>query len=137
MQGRYYPHYNNIYDHVNTTEKFGTVPLHTDELLRKQLEHIRSRGIDFTNIKLSREMKYVAKCEGLDISFVPVSSKEEMLLFNTLGLKLIDIKMELLLISMLWHWNGATMLTELPSFPSCLSICVHTGPFSSTTPVLD
>ena len=58
--------------------------------MRKQVEHIRSRGIDFTNIKLSREMKYVAKCEGLDIPFVPVHSKEEMQLFNTLGLQLID-----------------------------------------------
>lgn len=118
---RYYPHYNNIYDHVNTTEKFGIVPLHTDELLRKQLDHIRSRGIDFTNIKLSREMKYVAKCEGLDVPFVPVSSKEEMRLFNTLVLRLIDangatIDFDAMALEWCNHVDGVTIFPKLPVY---------------------
>ena len=118
---RYNPHYNNIYDHANTTEKFGIVPLHTDDLLTKQLDHIRSRGIDFTNIKLSREMKYVAKCEGLYVPFVPVSSKEEMRLFNTLALRLIDangatIDFDAMTLEWCNHVDGVTIFPKLPVY---------------------
>ena len=77
---RFYPHYHNtIYDRENTEEQFGIVPLHNNELVQRLRDRIDS--LQLSEVKLSRDMKYVAKCEGVPIPFVPVHSKEEKELY--------------------------------------------------------
>jgi hypothetical protein len=72
-------------------------------------------------MKLSREMKYVAKCEGLDILFVPIHSKKEKQLFTKLGLTVIDangavIDFDAMALEWCNHVDGINIFPKLPVY---------------------
>ena len=73
-----YPHWSNESDYARTAEKFGTVPLHTEQLgaAVQAIEDVKLADMDLT-----RNEKYIAKAMGVNVPFLPVHGKDEKKLF--------------------------------------------------------
>ena len=73
-----YPHWSNESDYARTAEKFGTVPLHTEQLgaAVQAIEDVKLVDMDLT-----RNEKYIAKAMGVKVPFLPVCGKDEKKLF--------------------------------------------------------
>ena len=69
-----YPHWSNESDYARTAEKFGTVPLHTEQLgaAVQAIEDVKLVDMDLT-----RNEKYIAKAMGVKVPFLPVHGKDE------------------------------------------------------------
>ncbi|HIF21963.1 MAG TPA: hypothetical protein EYQ27_08660, partial [Gemmatimonadetes bacterium] len=74
-----YPHWSNESDYARTAEKFGTVPLHTEQLgaAVQAIEDVKLADMDLT-----RNEKYIAKAMGVKVPFLPVHGKDEKKLFE-------------------------------------------------------
>ena len=78
-----YPHWVNASDYKNTSETFGTVALHNEELANK-LSH---RVSQLPPVKLTHDMKYLCEMMGTKLPFLPVHTIEERSLFGKMILR--------------------------------------------------
>ena len=72
---RLYPNWSNTSDYKTTEESFDTIALHDEKL------HAAMKGqwgdIDKSDIKLTRDQKYLCKAMRIDLPFLPFARKEE------------------------------------------------------------
>jgi hypothetical protein len=67
-----YPTWTNTADFIQTTETFGTVPLQSQELTKRVNELKLS-----PKLRLTREQRYLAKKQGVQVPFTPFVGKEK------------------------------------------------------------
>ena len=75
---RLYSGWSNASDYKDTNESFDTVALHStapDTALKKQWND--KEKFNQSKVKLSRDLKYLAKAMGTDLPFLPFTTKEE------------------------------------------------------------
>jgi hypothetical protein len=110
-----YPHWSNESDYARTAEKFGTVPLHTEQLgaAVQAIEDVKLVDMDLT-----RNEKYIAKAMGVKVPFLPVHGKDEKKLFCDLvtGSTTAALDFDQMALDWCGHVNGKTIFPKLPAY---------------------
>lgn len=113
--GRAYPHWSNESDYERTPEKFGTVPLHSEQLGN------RVAAIDDSKLiamDLTRNEKYIAKAMGVKVPFLPVCGDAEKRLFSRLVSNSATAVLDFDEMALEWcdYVDGKTIFPKLPAY---------------------
>ena len=110
-----YPHWSNESDYARTAEKFGTVPLHTEQL-GAAVQAIEDAKL--VDMDLTRNEKYIAKAMGVKVPFLPVHGKDEKKLFCDLvtGSTTAALDFDQMALDWCGHVNGKTIFPKLPAY---------------------
>ena len=101
-----YPSWSNTNDFADTPERFGLIPIHDMKLGDKLKKHMEKKK----NVKLSKDLQYIAKETGVPVPLLPFIFAEEKKLFT----KLVDEKLrkKKRSIPRKWQWSGSRMSTS-------------------------
>jgi len=117
-----HPHWSNTSDYVSTPETFGTTRIHDDSLevaLIEQIKNLKLRdAADFDLVKknLSRDQKYIMKCMGVELPFLPVTTREEKDLFSRLIRQGASVGHDALALEWMKHVDGKNIFPKLPVY---------------------
>jgi len=100
---------------ARTAEKFGTVPLHTEQL-GAAVQAIEDAKL--VDMDLTRNEKYIAKAMGVKVPFLPVHGKDEKKLFCNLvtGSTTATLDFDQMALDWCGHVNGKTIFPKLPAY---------------------
>ena len=102
-------------DYERTPERFGTVPLHSEQLGNAvaKIDDSKLQGMDLT-----RTEQYLARCTGVECPFLPVTTKEEKALFSRLVGATSQQALDHDSMAIEWcnHVDGKTVFPKLPVY---------------------
>jgi hypothetical protein len=110
-----YPGWTNASDFVDTPESFGTVPLHSPELGDAIAAIVLSEA-QKTEIKLTREMRYICKSMKVKLPILPVHGEAENKLFSKLVLNQHGTDFDRMSIEWCKHVDGVAVFPKLPVY---------------------
>ena len=120
----FYPSWPNTADFAPTSERFGTVPLHSEEL-GKVLAELKNKVTPDGNKQISdkaiskftSDQRYLCKCMGTVAPFLPVHGEKENKLFDKLiRSKRIDLDMDQMALDWCDYVDGIEVFPKLPVY---------------------
>ena len=117
-----YAEWSSTSDYADTPEKFGTVPIYSEELgeaLAERTAALRAKDADaFAKLKqnLTPDQQYICAQSGTELPMLPVHGKAELNLFQKLALEQTQFDAEVMALEWCEHVDGATVFPKLPVY---------------------